>query len=82
MYTRRRSYNRQVYLELDDRRRVVPWDGRSPRELTRAWNTFTLKAQAGRVHERACIGREQLMLVFENKSSRGGSSGAPLLLPL
>ncbi len=35
---------RQLELELDDVRRAVPWDGRSPRELTRVWKTFSLGA--------------------------------------
>ncbi len=30
----------QLQLELDDVRKVLPWGGRSPRELTRSFETF------------------------------------------
>ena len=29
----------QLELELDDARLVIPWDGRSPRSLTRMWKS-------------------------------------------
>ena len=34
----------QYELVLDDVRSVVPWEGKSPRELTRAFQTFSLGA--------------------------------------
>ncbi len=40
----------QLVLSLDDvrlKRVVVPWGGRSPRVLTRAWERFSLEAQGG-----------------------------------
>ncbi len=41
------SHGAQLELELDDVRgvrRVVPWDGRSPRVLTRSHELFSLGA--------------------------------------
>ncbi len=41
----------QLELELDDVRQVrvkVPWDGRSPRVLTKAFEKFSLGAHPGR----------------------------------
>ncbi len=72
----------QLVLSLDDvrvRRVVIPWDGRSPRALTRAARALIFEAQAGKRHERHEIDRQQLDL-FEK---RGPSyAGAPSLLPL
>ncbi len=34
----------QCELALADKRLVIPWDGRSPRSLTRVWKTLSLGA--------------------------------------
>ena len=34
----------QLELELDDARLRIPWDGRSPRSLTKCGKLFSLKA--------------------------------------
>jgi len=78
----------QLVLSLDDvrlQRVVVPWDGRSPRVLTKAYARYILKAQGG--------GREVDPRQFEmfemfgrvpvrEKRAPGLLTGAPSLRPL
>jgi len=74
----------QLVLSLDDvrlQRVVEPWDGRSPRVLTAAYERFTLKAQAAKKRERfASCG--QLELWPTEEEGPPVYRGAPLLLPL
>ncbi len=62
---------------------ALPWGGRSPRELTRSFNTFIFEARADPV---TCRFRDpnQLQLSLERRSDSQGPvyDGAPLLLPL
>jgi len=69
-------------LELD-LFRGVPWNGHSPRGLTRGHLAVILKARAeGSVS--VFVDREQLLLwpELEVKARRHASPSAPLLLPL
>ena len=70
----------QLELELDDVRLKVPWNGRSPRGLTRGSQVVILKAQAGK-------GRPQTRMpaqrdLFEDWQSGPCYTGAGTLLPL
>lgn len=74
----------QLTLALDDvrlQRVVEPWEGRSPRELTAAYERFILKAQAvknmGDVYD-----GEQFDLWLPAKKAPRVSRWAPSLLPL
>ena len=52
-----KSSGSQLELPLSDTRVCLPWAGISPRELTRAWKTFSLKAHpAGGPHANAISG--------------------------
>jgi len=59
----------------------IPWDGRSPRDLTVARKLFIFKAQAGKKRERFAFG-DQLELWPELAEGGPAYGGAPLLLPL
>jgi len=78
----------QLVLALDDvrlQRVVVPWDGRSPRVLTKAYQRFKFTAQGGG-HE---VDPRQVEIfdgygqvpIRKERASRV-SRGAPSLLPL
>jgi len=56
----------------------IPWDGCSPRELTRAYNTFILKARAAKSTS-AIIDPGQLELWPINEKAPWKYRGAPLL---
>ena len=74
----------QLELALDDvrlQRRVAPWGGRSPRELTRAHRRFTLKAQAAKSMGDVFRDVAQLAL-FELVEGPPLYRGAPLLFEL
>ncbi len=74
----------QLELLLFDVRRRIPWEGRSPRGLTRAAQVFILKAGAAKKRERSRGCRGQLEL-FSHQKGPGAtfkSVGAPLLVPL
>ncbi len=62
----------------------VPWDGRSPRALTRAGSGFILKPEAHR-HEVFFADPDQYDLFCKTGHKDGGAppiyGGAPLLLP-
>ena len=70
----------QLTLSLDDVRSqsLEPWEGRSPRELTKAWKTFKLSAippggsaskrdVRGSAQDKGCSDPEQLLLFLEVK---------------
>ena len=67
----------QYELGLWDRRVRVPWEGRSPRELTRVALSLTLKARGGREHERTGCDSQQCDLFEKGPFVY---EGAPLLL--
>ncbi len=58
-----------------------PWDGRSPRSLTKARLGFIFKAEPQK-HERFFVDPDQLDLFRETKPRRPLYGGAPSLLPL
>ncbi len=58
----------------------LPWEGRSPRALTRGSKVVILQAQAGRGHERFIADREQCEMVLGDRAPLL-RRGAPLLLP-
>jgi len=69
----------QLELELHDVRLQLPWDGRSPRELTRVGLSSIFKAGAVKKRERIRDPRQEEMW----PTGRGlpQYEGAPLLLP-
>ena len=70
----------QFELELDDARVRVPWDGRSPRGLTRVALSRIFKAQAAKsVCDLVCPGQLEFSWL-DQKGPPGFSRGAPLLL--
>ncbi len=58
-----------------------PWEGRSPRGLTRGSNILIFKTQGAKKRERSSFG-EQLELWPELAGRGPLYEGAPLLLPL
>ena len=72
----------QLSLELLDRRINVPWEGRSPRGLTRGANLVILKAQAASRMTEAKFGDQIEMWPTEQKPAPHVWGGGPSLLPL
>ncbi len=71
----------QLELSLDDvrlQRVVAPWKGVSPRVLTRAYERFTLKAQAAK-NTSGCVDPDQYDLWLPAKKAPWIYQGAPLL---
>ncbi len=72
----------QLFLEgfeqLDGVR--APWGGRSPRELTAAYDKFTLKAQAGKSVS-DFVNSDQYDLWLPTEKAPWKYQGAPLLNP-
>jgi len=68
----------QLELGLNDARAVIPWSGRSPRELTRVGLGLFLKRERQEVTRLADA--RQCEMFIEHQARR--YSGAPLLLPL
>ncbi len=60
----------------------VPWDGRSPRDLTQAGMNPIFKAQAVKKRERSGFDAGQLDLWLAKSEGPRRDSGAPSLLPL
>ena len=71
----------QREFELDDVRLVLPWGGRSPRELTRARVSFIFKAGAVKKRERI---RDPRQLDLFERAVEGPFvyEGVPLLFGL
>ncbi len=60
----------QLVLLLEDR--TAPWGGRSPRELTRAYKTFTFRAGTGRVDHEPIVATDSVQLeLFPEGTSYG-----------
>ena len=71
----------QLELDLDDVRVRVPWEGRSPRGLTRGANLFIFETQGDQKHARSRVSA-QLDLFQVTNEGPPVYRGAPLLLPL
>jgi len=71
----------QLELDLDDVRQRIPWEGRSPRGLTRV-NMELFLSRGAQKAVRCDLGPGQLSLFPEAKKGSRIYSGAPLLLPL
>ena len=71
----------QLFLELGVVEVRVPWDGRSPRELTTSYKQFILKAE---LPGDVSAVKDPLQLELFGQSEKGGDgyAGAPLLIPL
>ena len=69
----------QLELELEDVRVRVPWDGRSPRALTRCAMRPIFKARAAKKHERICLDPFQLEFALTGEKAPWVYQGAPLL---
>jgi len=72
----------QFELELADRRKAVPWGGRSPRDLTREGIRRIFEARAGEKHESFFVDPDQFDLFRAAIRGRRRYGGAPTLLPL
>jgi len=72
----------QLVLALDDvrlKRAVEPWGGRSPRELTRGYESFIFRRKAGKSVSELVSG-DQLELWPSDEEGPPVYRGAPLLL--
>ncbi len=71
----------QLELALEDRRVKVPWEGRSPRGLTRVALGFIFDPRGKKKHKR---NRDPSQMEMFGGPSKGPPryGGAPLLLPL
>ena len=73
-------YLRQLELDLNDVRVNVPWNGRSPRELTKVRMSLFLR-QAPQKSVSEFVSADQIEFWPERqKRPRRSSGGAPLLL--
>ncbi len=71
----------QLELALLDKRLRVPWNGRSPRELTRAHNSLFLRHGPQKsVSDLVCVGQLELFVAGQNAAPPNG--GAVPLMPL
>ena len=68
----------QLALALHDERLKIPWEGRSPRELTAAYKTFILKAQAAKSTS-DFVDPEQIDFWLPGEKAPWAYQGAPLL---
>ncbi len=71
----------QLELELDDERALIPWEGRSPRGLTKVGLGLFLRQEPPKKHARIRCDSSQLEL-FVRQEGPPQYEGAPLLLPL
>ncbi len=71
----------QLSLDLHDKRATIPWEGRSPRGLTKAANALFLNREGQKKRERS---REEPICPECGQSVKGGAPyrGAPLLIPI
>ncbi len=59
-------------LVLDLEHRLLPWNGRSPRSLTRAFELFTFRAGTGRVDHEPIVATDSVQLeLFPEGTSYG-----------
>jgi len=70
----------QLVLDLEDARKPVAWEGRSPRALTRGHKLLFLSQEAQK-NGRFSVDPEQIDMFLEAKAGPQKYSGAPLLLP-
>ncbi len=76
--TRRLAFGAQLELALDDSRARVPWEGRSPRALTKGSKVVILRTRAAK----SCLGPGQIELFGAGLSTEEAPwiyQGAPLL---
>ena len=69
----------QLELALDDQRVRIPWEGRSPRGLTRGFGALFLRQAPPKKRERSRDCPGQIDLFEDRKRLPGRSRGAPLL---
>ncbi len=71
----------QLELDLEDARVVLPWNGRSPRALTRCSMSPIFKAQAAKARAVFTDPAQCELWRHDQKSPPVLYRGAPLLLP-
>jgi len=69
----------QLEVRLDDRRKVVPWDGVSPRDLTKAARLLYLRREPGEMTRTIDLEQSDL---FDEEVPMRRYLGAPTLFPL